>query len=264
MSRDFDFSRLLAGYSGGAAISKRVSPGVVIAAVDVFAVVVGLAAMHVSGLMWTGTQPPHAAAPSLISPVNADDRVAAAWPNPRLRPIVASVHLAAAPEAALVFATPVVTDVSYAGASTFAPASSSSPPQQVASVPAAPIVAVDPAPSPAAPPVAKLVDIAIAGHVAQRPVDVALSADTTLDDLLLSRGSSNATAAVNVGTIGNGSPTLAVNADVGASRPASVNVSANVEVASAAPVVQAVAAPVTSAVNHTVGGVVGAVRGLLN
>jgi len=261
MSREFDFSRLLAGYSGIASMPKRLSPGVVIAAVDVFAVVVGLAAMHMSGLMWTGTGPAPAA-PSLISPVSAGEQ-AATVPDPHLRPIVAAVHLPATPDATVVFATPVVTDAAFGGGSTFTPgaSSSSSTPQQVASADPAPVVTdpgVDPTPQPSAPPVAKLAEIAVDGHVAQRQLTVAASAGATLDDLLLSRGAGNAAGD------GNGGSAVAVNASVGGSPAVSVGASANVEVASAAPVVHSVAAPVVSTVSNTVGGVVGAVRGLLN
>jgi len=262
MSREFDFSRLLAGYSGIASMPKRLSPGVVIAAVDVFAVVVGLAAMHMSGLMWTGTGPAPAA-PSLISPVSAGEQ-AATVPDPHLRPIVAAVHLPATPDATVVFATPVVTDAAFGGGSTFTPgaSSSSSTPQQVASADPAPVVTdpgVDPTPQPSAPPVAKLAEIAVDGHVAQRQLTVAASAGATLDDLLLSRGAGSAAAGGS-----NGGSAGAVNASVGGAPAVSVGASANVEVASAAPVVHSVAAPVVSTVSNTVGGVVGTVRGLLN
>ncbi|HVZ13259.1 MAG TPA: hypothetical protein VG894_02265 [Bauldia sp.] len=257
MSRAFDFSRLLAGYSSAAALPKRVSPGVVIAAVDVFAVLVGFAAMHVGGLVWSGGHPP--AAPSLIAPVSADDQVATAVPDPHLRPIVAAIRLPAAPDAAVVFSAPVVTDRTFAGATAFAPASSTSTaPEQVASTPDEPAAAVVDPDQPS-PPVAKLADIAISGHLAQRPLAVTASADTTLDDLLLSRGAANASGA---------GVAVAINAGTGVTQPANVGAtvaaSANVEIASAAPVVRSVATTVGATVGNTVGGVTGAVRGLLN
>ncbi|HVU42639.1 MAG TPA: hypothetical protein VHD86_16455 [Xanthobacteraceae bacterium] len=256
MSRAFDFSRLLAGYSSAAALPKRVSPGVVIAAVDVFAVLVGFAAMHVGGLVWSGGHPP--AAPSLIAPVSADDQVATAVPDPHLRPIVAAIRLPAAPDAAVVFSAPVVTDRTFAGATAFAPASSTSTaPAQVASTPDEPAAVVDP--DQPSPPVAKLADIAISGHLAQRSLAVSASVDTRLDDLLLSRGAANASGA---------GVAVAINAGTGVTQPANVGAtvatSANVEIASAAPVVRSAATTVGATVGNTVGGVTGAVRGLLN
>jgi hypothetical protein len=262
MSQEFDFSRLLPGYAGVATTPKRFSPGFVIAAVDVFAVLVGVAALHVSGLLWSGSAvPPMSPVPSLISPVDAAE--AAGVPDPHLRPLVAAVHLPTTPDAAVMFAAPMVTAAHFTGGSTFTSPASSSPPQVAASDP--PAATNDPAPSPAAPPAAKLADIAVTGHIARQQATVAVAADTTLDDLLMSRGAGNAAGA------GATDGTLALNADVGgtsagiaigagAGSSPSVGVSANVQVASAAPVVHAV----TSTVSGAVGGVTSAVRGLLN
>lgn len=250
MSREFDFSRLFAGYSGAAVMPKRLSPGVVIGAVDVFAVVVGLAAMHVGGMMWGGV-PSSPAAPSLISPVDAAEQTASAWPDPHLRPVVAAVHLTANTDAALMFAAPVVTAPYYSGDATFT--SPSSPAQQAAASTPEPAVDDPPStPTAIAPPVAKLADIAVTGHLARH---VVVAADTTLDDLLLSRGSAG-DSSVNAGA--SAALSVAVNA------APSGNVGANIEVASATPVVSSVANAVGSTVGNTVGGVANVARGLLN
>jgi hypothetical protein len=226
----------LATYAGLASTSRgrRIA---VIAAVDILAVGLALGALHIAGAMMGAGR-----IPDIIPPVSAAEPVTTDTPLvpvPRLAP--PQPRLAAAPDAALLFAAPV--DVAqgftfedrFSAASTFTTEPAATTPHAqtaaVAPEPASPAPAV---PSPHLRPVSRMV------AEVQPVVD---ATDGSLDRLLLRDV---------LPSIGRTATTAARGADAVVT-----------QVASAAPI-QSVTQSVTQTVGSTVGQVTGAVRGLLN
>jgi hypothetical protein len=237
----------LAGYAGFAgAIRGRARPFAVIAAVDVLAVALAFGALHLTGMMVSGS-----GLPQLVPPVNAATEPVAATtplvpPAPRLAPV--RHELAAMPDAAVMFGKPIA--MIDRGFTFEAPAASSSshfePPATVAAAEPEPAPAPAPVPTPHLRPVER---------VAQVTTPVIDAADGSLDRLLLR----DVVPAAGAAAAQTGAVVRETTNDVlGAVRTA---------VASAAPVtgpvtatVQTVAQNVTQPVAQAVQGVTGLLR----
>jgi hypothetical protein len=231
----------LAGYAGFTGLvrgrGKRIAT---IAAVDILAVGVALGALHLGGVMMGS-----GALPDLVPPVSAAEPTSATTPIvpvPRTAPHVAA-HLAAEPDATVMFAAPVDIAEGFtlaaapAATSTFTTPTPSAEPAAEGPTLAAAEPQGDPVPLPRLRPVA---------HVAAIAAPVIDAADGSLDRLLM-RDIPDASTAVR------SLATTTLNTGTGAVT----------RVASAAPL-QGVTQTVVQTATAPVQQVVSTVRGLLN